>query len=172
MTAAAARPGDQARVTVSVAVPPDEAWRIFTTEIDLWWRRGRRFRSAPGERGLVALEPGIGGRVFESFATDAGEQVVEIGRIREWQPPERLLFDWRAVSFAPHEWTEVEVSFQRTPGGTRVTVVHRGWSAIRADHPVRHGLDSAGFLRMMGLWWGDLLSSLRLQAAARRPPVD
>ncbi len=165
MTAAAVRPGDQARVTVSVAVPPEEAWRIFTTEIDLWWRRGRRFRSAPGERGLVALEPGVGGRVFESFATDAGEQVVEIGRIRDWQPPERLLFDWRAVNFAPHEWTEVEVSFQRTPGGTRVTVVHRGWSAIRADHPVRHGLDSAGFLRMMGLWWGDLLSSLRLQTA-------
>lgn len=167
----AARPGDQARVTVSVAVPAAEAWRLFTTEIDLWWRRGRRFRNAPGDRGIVALEPGVGGRVFESFTTDGGEQVVEIGRIHEWQPPERLCFAWRAANFAPHEWTEVEVSFEATPSGTRVTVLHRGWGAIRPDHPVRHGLAPAAFLRMMGLWWGDQLTSLRLRAAGSRPPA-
>ena len=39
-------PGDQARVTVGVAVPPEEAFRVFTQEVDLWWRRGRRFRNA------------------------------------------------------------------------------------------------------------------------------
>lgn len=31
-------PGDQAKVTVTVAVPPAEASRIFTEEIELWWR--------------------------------------------------------------------------------------------------------------------------------------
>jgi uncharacterized protein YndB with AHSA1/START domain len=168
---ASARPGDQTRVTVSVAVPPEEAFRVFTEEIDLWWRRGRRFRNAPGDRGLVALEPGVGGRVFESFATEAGETVVEIGRTRVWQPPERLVFEWRAANFAAHESTEVEVSFEPTPTGTQVTVVHRGWSALRADHPVRHGLDSPAFVRMMGMWWGDLLTSLRLRAAKNRPPA-
>jgi len=165
------KPGDQARVTVSVAVPPAEAWRLFTTEIDLWWRRGRRFRNAPGDRGIVALEPRVGGRVFESYTIDGGEQVVEIGRIHEWQPPERLCFAWRAANFAPHEWTEVEVRFEAAPGGTRVTVLHCGWGAIRPDHPARHGLAPAAFLRMMGLWWGDQLTSLRLRAARSRPPV-
>ena len=164
------RPGDQARVTVSVAVPPAEAFRIFTEEIDLWWRRGRRFRNAPGERGLIRLEPGVGGRVFESFTTDAGETVVEIGRTQVWQPPQRLVFEWRAANFAAHETTEVEVRFEPSTSGTQVTVVHRGWSALRADHPVRHGLDSPAFVRMMGLWWGDLLTSLR-QLAAGQPPL-
>ena len=62
-------PGDQARATVSVALPPDEAFRVFTEEIDLGWRRGRRFRNAPGQAGIVCIEPGAGGRLFESCAT-------------------------------------------------------------------------------------------------------
>ena len=61
-------PGDQARVTVGVAVPPEEAFRVFTQEVDLWWRRGRRFRNAPREQGIVCIEPGVGGRLFESFS--------------------------------------------------------------------------------------------------------
>ena len=45
-------PGDQATVTVTLAVAPEEAFAIFTQEIDLWWRRGPRLRNAPGDRGL------------------------------------------------------------------------------------------------------------------------
>ena len=48
----------------------------------------------------------------------------------------------------------------------RATVgVHRGWAAIRPDHPARHGQDVPAFLRMMGLWWGDQLSLLRILAS-------
>ena len=158
--------GDQARITVSVAVPPEEAFRVFTQEVNLWWRRGRRFRSAPGNAGIVRIEAGPGGRLFESFDTPAGEQVVEMGRTLVWQPPERLLLQWRAVNFAPHEHTEVEVLFKAVGAGTLVTVVHRGWAALRADHPVRHGLPAPAFIRMMGLWWGDLLGNLRLRVEA------
>lgn len=168
MNAPPPKPGNQATVTVSVAVAPDEAFRIFTQEIDRWWRRGRRFRNAPGDRGIVCLEPGPAGRVFESFDTAGGERVVEIGRTRVWDPPHRLVFEWRNVNFAPDERTEVEVSFKPAAAGTTVTVVHRGWSALRADHPARHGLAVAPFIRMMGLWWGDLLTSLRLHAAQDR----
>ena len=35
----------------------------------------------------------------------------------------------------------------------------------RPDHPVRHGLVDAAFLRMMGLWWGELLTSMREHVA-------
>jgi len=48
--------------------------------------------------------------------------------------------------------------------GTLVTVTHSGWSAIRPDHPVRHGEEAAAFLRRMGLWWADQMNSLRLFA--------
>jgi uncharacterized protein YndB with AHSA1/START domain len=166
---APATPGDQASVTVTVAVPIDAAFRIFTEEIELWWRRGPRFRNAPGESGIICLEPRVGGRVFESFKTEGTETVVEIGKIIVWEPPARLMFEWRASNFMADEKTEVEVRFQ--PAGaasasTRVTVVHRGWSQIRDDHPVRHGLASREYVRMMGLWWGDLLSELRVYALA------
>lgn len=163
-------PGDRARVTVGVAVPPAQAFRVFTEEIELWWRRGPRFRNAPGDSGLIALEPHQGGRVFESYTVDAVERVVEIGRIRVWDPPRRLLFDWRASNFAPAEHTEVEVLFEPTAGGTRVTVTHSGWAAIRADHPVRHGLGGPEFSREIGLWWGGLLSSWRVRCGAAGAP--
>ena len=157
--------GDQVRVTVGVAVSPEAAFRCFTQDVDLWWRRGRRFRNAPGESGIVHIEPGVGGRLFESFSTAAGEQVVPIGHILVWEPPRRLVLQWRASNFAADEHTEVEVLFAPSASGTTVTLIHRGWASIRADHPVRHGQDVPAFIRMMGLWWGDQLSMLRSRAA-------
>lgn len=170
-------PGDQARVTVAVAVAPHEAFRLFTEEIDRWWRRGPRFRNeskARGTRGMLCIEPRVGGRVFESIdsvghdtpgSAAAPAVVVEIGRVGVWEPGRRLVFGWRASNFGPDDPdTEVEVLFEPSASGTRVTVTHRGWSALRPDHPVRHGQPSAAFIRAMGTWWGDLLSSLREHA--------
>lgn len=161
-------PGDIARVSAMVAVPPAEAFDIFTRETDLWWRRGVRFRAGGRAPGALHFEPGVGGRLFEEFTNDTGTHLVEFGRIVVWEPPARLVFEWRAVNFAPGEKTEVDVCFEPAGRGTRVTVVHRGWSSLRADHPVRHGEATAVFLRRLGLWWGDLLSALR-EHAARRP---
>jgi uncharacterized protein YndB with AHSA1/START domain len=153
-------PGDQARVTVSVGVSAGEAFEIFTQQIDLWWRRGPKYRHLGGERALIAIEPREGGRVFETLG--AAGPVQTIGHVLAWQPPHRLLFEWRLANFALDERTEVEVVFEPAPGNsTRVTVTHRGWAAIRPDHPARHGQASAEFLRRLGLWWGEQLSSYR-----------
>ena len=155
---------DQATVTVMVAVDPDEAFLLFTRDINLWWRRGPRFRNAPGGKGIICVEPQLGGRVLESYDLDAaeggGERVVEVGRTKIWDPPNRLLFEWRLVNFAPHEQTEVEVLFKPSTSGTRVTVIHRGWSHLRGDHPARHGLNGSEFIRMIGLWWGEQMRAL------------
>jgi len=156
-------PGDQASAQVSIAVPPDEAFAFFTEQIETWWRRGPRFRNAPGDRGFIRMEPGVGGRVFESF----DDRVVEVGRAIVWDPPRRLVFEWRNSNFAPAEKTEVEVRFDPTATGTRVTVVHRGWAALRPDHPARHGQPPSVFSRSVGLFWGDLLTSYRERASRR-----
>jgi uncharacterized protein YndB with AHSA1/START domain len=153
--------GDQARVSVFVGVPPEVAFRIFTEEIDLWWRRGLKYRVAGTRSGIIQMEPHLGGRLFESFKGDSETKIFETGKITVWEPPSRLVFDWRAVNFSSDESTEVEVNFRRSSGGTVVTVTHRGWSRIRTDHPVRHHLETSSFIRMIGLWWGDLMSSLR-----------
>lgn len=153
--------GDAVRVSVAVALDPAEAFELFTRETDLWWRRGLRFRAGGRSPGALHFEPGLGGRLFEEYDAGQGRQLVEFGRITEWDPPNRLGFEWRGVNFAPAEKTLVEVQFEPAPGGTRVTVVHSGWASLRPDHPVRHGAEVPAFVRTMGLWWGDLLSSFR-----------
>ena len=86
---------DTARVSVSVSVPPQAAFEIFTHDIDRWWRRGPKFRHAGRRSGFIRLEP------------------------------------------------------------------HVAATALRPDHPARHALERAAFTRMIGLWWGDQMASLR-----------
>lgn len=61
------------------------------------------------------------------------------------------------------------MTFVETKGGTFVTVTHRGWNSIRGDRPARHPLEAGAFLRSLGLWWGELMTSLRTHAAAQEP---
>ncbi len=154
--------GDQARVSVKLALSPELSFRAFTEDINQWWRRGLRYRVAAGDRGILSLEPRVGGRLIESFEDSCGLRLVETGQITVWEPPHRLMFNWRAVNFAPDEQTEVEVLFTPSGSGTLVTLTHRGWAHIRPDHPARHGQEVPVFIRTMGLWWSDLLTSLRL----------
>lgn len=152
---------DQVRVSVAVAVPPALAFEVFTGEIDRWWRRGPKFRHAGRRGGFVRLEPHVGGRLFESIDSEHGEHIFEVGRVQVWDPPTRVAFSWRNANFAPDEVTNVTVEFRPTASGTLVTVTHIGWGALRADHPARHGLQGADFSRMIGLWWGEQMTSLR-----------
>jgi uncharacterized protein YndB with AHSA1/START domain len=163
-------PGDQVRVSVLVAVEPATAFRAFTEEIDRWWRQGPKYRVAGRRPGLLRLEPWVGGRLFESYSIAEGTRVLETGRVTAFDPPSRLGFDWRASNFAPDEKTSVEVLFDLRPSGTLVTVTHRGFASLRPDHPVRHGLATQAFIRSMGLWWGDLVTSLRQHLAGRVDP--
>lgn len=153
--------GDRARASVLVRVPPSVAFRAFSEDIDEWWRRGLKYRVAGKRRGVIHIEGGVGGRLYESFETPNGPQVYATGRITAWDPPARMAFEWRAPNFAEGEKTLVEVTFEESASGTLVTVTHSGWSAIRPDHPARHGEETAAFLRTMGLWWGELMTSFR-----------
>jgi uncharacterized protein YndB with AHSA1/START domain len=162
--------GDSARISVAVAVPPPLAFEIFTADIDRWWRRGVKFRHSSSRSGLLRIEPQVGGRLFESFESGGTPGVIEVGRVQIWDPPRRLNFTWRNANFAVNEHTEVEVEFAATASGTLVTVIHSGLAALRPDHPARHGLQGAEFSRMIGLWWGEQMSSLRMLCAEVKAP--
>lgn len=155
--------GGTARVSVTVAVAPAAAFEIFTRDIDQWWRRGVKFRHAGRGSGFICMETGVGGRLFESIDGDGNgdSHVVEVGRVRVWDPPRRLVFSWRNANYSPDEHTEVEVGFSAAARGTLVTVTHRGLAALRPDHPARHGFEDEPFIRMTGLWWGEQMTSLR-----------
>jgi uncharacterized protein YndB with AHSA1/START domain len=88
-------------------------------------------------------------------------QKFEIGRVRVWEPGRRLVLEWRLRNFKPGEVTEVEVRFEPSGEGTRVTLEHRGWEAIREDHPARHGLRERAFGAMIGQHWAGLLGVYR-----------
>jgi uncharacterized protein YndB with AHSA1/START domain len=159
----AATPDESILATTVVAVDPETAFTVFTEEVDAWWKHGPRFRTGAPGQSLLRFEPGTGGRLVETF--DDAADPFELGRITAWEPPSRLVFEMFARAFQPGETTEVEVRFEPTAGGTRVTVEHRGWSAFGPEHPVRHGLVGEAFVASMGVFWGDLLVVFRAAAA-------
>ncbi len=144
-------------VALRVKATPERAFDVFTREIGLWWRPNPLFQFTPRSPGLLALEPEVGGRFTET--RDNGK-VFEIGRITVWEPPLRLAFGWRQAAFTPDQHTEVEVRFEAVGDETRVTVEHRGWDSVPAEHVARHGFPDQLFLRRHAEWWQSLLASL------------
>ncbi len=145
-------------VALRVKAPPARAFEAFTTEIGLWWRPNSIFAFTPREAGILSLEPGEGGRLIE---TRAGGKVFEIGRIRAWEPPDRLVFGWRQASFTVGQATEVEIRFEAAGEETQVIVEHTGWDSVPAAHVARHGFPDVVFLRRHAEWWQSLLASYK-----------
>lgn len=158
--------GDRVKVSVLVAAPPPLAFSVFTEEIDQWWRHGLKYRIGKN-RSVLHLEPKVGGALYETFHAPSGEKTKRTGTVLVWEPPSRLVLEWRAVNFREDERTEVEVTFEPSPSGTLVTVTHSGWSQIRPDHPARHGEDVPVFVRNMAMWWSGLAESFREHVLTR-----
>jgi uncharacterized protein YndB with AHSA1/START domain len=121
---------------------------------------------------VLTLEPGVGGRLFETVEQPSGPRAYVMGTILAWDPPSSIAFEWRLSNFAPHESTRVDVRFRAAGESTLVTVQHSGFASLRDGHPARHGLVGGDFSRMKGLWWGDLMTALREHAAASRAALE
>jgi uncharacterized protein YndB with AHSA1/START domain len=143
-------------VALRVKATPERAFDAFVHEIGLWWRPNGLFRFTPGPAGRIAFEPGLGGRLTEA---DQHGRVFEIGRITSWAPGEKLAFTWRQASFAEDQFTEVEVRFEPLGTETRVTVEHRSWDRVPAEHVARHGFPETAFLARHAEWWRGFLAS-------------
>ena len=150
-------------VALRVAASPDEAFEKFTGEIGAWWRPSALFPFTAGKSGRLAFESGAGGRLIESY--DDGT-VFEIGRIRVWEPPTRLVLGWRQASFADDLETELHVRFDAIGAETRVTVEHFGWDAIPQRHAARHGFPLGVFQLRLAEWWQALLASYEESVSA------
>jgi uncharacterized protein YndB with AHSA1/START domain len=151
------------RILVALRVPasPDRAFEAFTAEIGQWWRPNGLFQFTPRSPGVLSFEPGPEGRLVETLANG---KVFEIGKVRAWEPPRRLVFGWRQASFAPDLDTEVEVTFEAVGAETRVTVQHVGWDSVPQTHVAKHGFPDAIFLRRHAEWWQGLLASFKMAA--------
>ena len=158
--------GSRVVVALRVKASPDRAFEAFTREIGAWWKPNPLFAFTPRDPGRLAFEPGANGRLIETLANG---KVFEIGKVRAWEPPRRLVFGWRQATFAPDQNTEVEVRFEPFGEETRVTVEHTGWDTVPAAHVARHGFPNALFLTRHGEWWQALLGAYQAELEDRRP---
>ena len=143
-------------VALRVRATPERAFQAFVEEIGLWWKPSGLFQTTPRAPGLLAFEPGDGGRLTETLANG---KVFEIGRITVWEPPQRLVFDWRQANFPPDLTTEVEVGFEAVGEETRVSIEHRGFHQVPAG-AARHGFPDHALLARLAEYWRDQLASL------------
>jgi uncharacterized glyoxalase superfamily protein PhnB/uncharacterized protein YndB with AHSA1/START domain len=152
--------------TVEVALPPEQAFRVFTAEIGAWYVVDR-YTVVDHERTVdVRIEPRVGGRLLDVHDAATGEGN-EMGRVTAWEPPRRFQFtDARA--------TETEVRFDPVPGGgrTAVTLEQRGLDRLppgEAEHVRRYGW------RLLLRWFEAALASppeeLGLERVATMQPA-
>ncbi len=144
-------------VALRIKAAPARVFDAFTRDISSWWVPNTLFRFTKGKPGRLAFEAGVGGRLTE---TSASGDVFEIGTIKVWKPGHALVFSWRQATFNNEQNTEVDVRFEPVGDETRVTVTHRGWDSVPADHVARHTFPDAIFLRRHAEWWVTLLDSL------------
>ncbi len=97
--------------TVTIGVPAEQAFRLFTGSFDAWWPH--EYHIGKADVAEVILEPREGGRWYER-GVDGTE--CDWGRVLSWEPPHRLVFTWQisgAWQFDPEpdQASESEVRF-------------------------------------------------------------
>lgn len=136
--------------SVHLQCSPARAFELFTKFASEWWPEARRHtRDAGSEIRMVAS-----GRFWER-AADGHE--VELGRVRVWEPEQRLVLDFYPGTDADHP-TEVSVTFTLEGAGTRVSVEHRATPASESLWKSR----APRFIES----WGEVLAALAAAACA------
>ena len=111
--------------SVTVAVPVDEAFRVFTEEMETWWPL--RTHAVDTENSdTVVMEGREGGRLFERGTGGEGHVW---GIVQSWEPPQRVGYTWHPGR-GEDTAQEVEVTFTPEGDGTRVEVRHWGWEKL------------------------------------------
>lgn len=148
------------RHTVTVPLPAERAFRLFTEGFDGWWPRSHKI--GPSDLAEAVLEPREGGRWYER---DVDGSECDWGRVLVFDSPNRLVVTWQINA----EWrydddsargSEVEVRFTEEGGRTRVELEHRGIE--------RHGTGAEEIAKSVGSpgGWPDILAGYAKVAAS------
>jgi uncharacterized protein YndB with AHSA1/START domain len=147
-----------ARAEVVVEASPEEAFRIFTDEIGLWWRRDTPYWNDP-ERGLsIRIEPRLGGRFLEVYDVER-ETGFEVGRVTAWEPGSRLGLTWTQASWPEGISTDIEVTFEPADGGTLVRLEQTGFERVPDAERSLHRYD-VGWKTVLG-WFAEQVNARR-----------
>jgi uncharacterized protein YndB with AHSA1/START domain len=130
---------------ITVRVPIEKAFRVFTSAFNTWWPR--EFHIGQAEMAEAVLEPREGGRWYER-GVDGSE--CDWGRVLAWEPPHRLLITWQIngewqFDPEPQHASEIEVRFiAEGPGETRVELEHRLLDRLVGGQALRDGIGEGG----------------------------
>lgn len=120
---------DPVRKTLTVPLPPDEAFDLFTDGIDTWWPKETHSLGAAngeGDESRVSIDPREGGAISETFP-DGSE--APWGTVTEWKPGERFAATWH-VGRPAEEATYIDVTFSPSEAGTRIDLTHGNWDVL------------------------------------------
>jgi uncharacterized protein YndB with AHSA1/START domain len=131
--------------TVTVDVPIEQAFRIFTESISSWWPN--EYHIGAADMAEPVLEPRMAGRWYER-GVDGSE--CDWGRILVWEPPTRLVLTWQIngrwqFDPDPEHASEIEVRFRAD--GREQTIVdleHRLIERLSDGHAIRATISEAG----------------------------
>ena len=123
--------------TLTIAAPPERAWKAWVNEMNAWWTEP--YYNDHVRRTGLCMEPKLGGRYIEQWGADGAGFL--IGVITEWLPPERLAYTWSQA-----DWGGVFtlVRIQLLPdgqGSTRIIYVQEGFERLPDGDHVRDGYD-------------------------------
>ena len=119
---------DLVEKSVQLPCSLERAFALFTDRIDDWWPPARRHSKHP--ESVIALSADR----FWEFAPDGDE--VELGRVRAWEPPNRIVLEWFPGTDPEHP-TLVEVDFISVKEGTEVRITHRATAQSLELFPLR-----------------------------------
>jgi SAM-dependent methyltransferase len=95
----------------------------------------------------MRFDQGLGGCITD------GE--TEVGRVLSWRPGDEILLEWHQADWKPDEVTTVELKFEASKAGTRVTLMHHDWGRVLDDR----GSELAG-------WFAHEVAAPLIQATA------
>lgn len=130
--------------TVSLAVPVERAFAVFTGSINTWWPHQFHIGHADVEE--VVLEPRVGGRWYER-GVDGSE--CDWGRVLLWEPPHRLVFTWQINGSwqfdpDPEHASEIEAVFRPDGSGSVVDVEHRLFERLDGGRAINEAINGGG----------------------------
>jgi uncharacterized protein YndB with AHSA1/START domain len=133
------------RKTITVARPPEVAFRVFTEGLASWWPA--RTHSVGHERvDTIVLEGHVGGRFYERL--DDGTEH-DWGEITTWDPPGRLGMTWHAGR-DPETAQQLEIRFVAEDDGTRVELEQTGWEVLGDEAEATRANYASGWTGVLG----------------------
>ncbi len=130
--------------TIEVPCTPEKAFTVFAEDLAKWWPRDKHSVSAMQGKvaRAVTLEPRAGGQLSELTAD--GEEVIW-GSVAAYDPFARLAFNWH-IARPADEATTVDISFEASGTGTRVTLTHSGWEVFGEEAKAMHDGYASGWV--------------------------